>query len=126
MVNKSLNDSLDAHFDKLNSGEVPIKVPKEKKKKQKKERKENLLVMHLKKIKNYLFPGVQFESVDISEYGTTVVSAVDKGIKYHFKLIKSKFKSAVSKKKVEEEKSEPEDVDVSLIKDVIKHNKIKK
>lgn len=129
MVNKSLNAALDAQFDMVNSDVVAKKPVKEKKVKVKKVKKNKpcRIMLYLISVKNYLFPAIHFEATDISDFGTTVVNSVDRGIKNHFKIIKDWFVSVFSKK-VDSEKiiEEPEDIDVSAVKNVIRNNKLKK
>ena len=147
MVNKDLNDSLSAHFDKVNSGEThKVKVRKEKK----------TFFDYVKYVKNYFFPPPKYEEATISGTALTIVKKVDHGIIRHIKqmlcrlidLFRKKEITKVDSKKVKEDlkehriekkrlaliKKKPKvenkpvidesDIDISKINEVIEKNKI--
>jgi hypothetical protein len=121
MANKSLNNSLDAHFSKVKGG--TIKTPRKKV-----ERKQYLkhiwksFLSGLKTIKNYFFPSPSYEQATFSGQGIAVVAAFDNGIKKHVKMFLNIFKKKKrTTKAVIEEKP---DIDMSTVNKVIKNNRL--
>lgn len=115
MKKSSLYKSMDDHFDKINSKRYCNINFKEKKPPQK-----NRIVLFFKKIKEYFLPSDEFETKKIDSDSFTVVNKIDKGFKYHKRKIISFFKDKKPRpKKVIVE----EDIDPSLIKEVIRKNK---
>lgn len=117
MVDKSLNAALDMHLDQVKSGQTHP----EKKKKEKKNSQNSFL----KRIKNYLFPSTEFQITDFGAHGTAIVEKIDKGIHYHIKKLKVFWKNKKSAKQMDTQKrKEPEEVDVSKVKEIMRNNKI--
>ena len=123
MANKALNESLDAHFEKVQG--TPVSNTKPSVKKQPKKRQSNLPAF-ITRLREYLFPTIEFETQDINDKTLTIVERVDKGIHQHINKLKEYLASFSSKKVEEKEKEEePEDVDISKVKEVMRTDKVK-
>ena len=132
MVAKSLNNSIDSYLDKVKGDkhskkQIKSTISTNYYKKFKKKFK-NMFVKikkYIKGIKDYFFPGIEFEEKPIDNSGTTVVQAVDKGIKQHIKLIIEFFKIKKHKKLQEKKEIAEKDVNQELVLKTIEKNKIK-
>jgi len=117
MANKSLNESLDSHFNKVKDGITSFKP-----KKQAISLWEKIKAFCLK-CKNYILPPPEFETTYIDESGTTVVTKKYTGILAHLNL----FKTKVKKRKEErlKEAQGPEEIDMSKVQEVMDTGKLK-
>lgn len=117
MANRSLNESLDMHFDKVKQGLTNFKP-----KKQAISFWQKCKAL-AKKVKDYFFPQPEYETTYIDESGATVVTKKHTGIFAHLNLFKEKQK----KKKQEKIKKAqgPEEIDISKVQEVMNSGKLK-
>jgi len=128
MVAKSLNNSIDSYLDKVKGDKHSKKQIKSTISTNYYKKLKNMFVKikkYIKGIKDYFFPGIEFEEKPIDNSGTTVVQAVDKGIKQHIKLIIEFFKIKKHKKLQEKKEIAEKDVNQELVLKTIEKNKIK-